>query len=67
MLATYDPLQNDKAYGNSASVLADLIARTSHSHLLYKTDSATVFGDNREATRGSVYATTIKLFARKRD
>ena len=64
---TYDPLQNNKAYGNSGSVLGDLIARASHSHPLYKADSATVFGAIEEATRGSVYGTTIKPFARKKD
>ena len=41
--AGYDPLQDNKLYGNSGSVLGDLIACASHSHPLYKTDNATVF------------------------
>ena len=64
---TYDPLQQGKAYGNSGSVLDDLIARASHTHPLFKSDNATVYGAIEEATRGSVYVTTIKPFARRKD
>ena len=38
----YDPLQRNKAYGNSGSVLGDLIVCTSHSRPLFKSDNATV-------------------------
>ena len=64
---TYDPLQVNKSYGNSGSVLGDSIARASHSHPLFKSDNATVFGAIESATRGSIYSTTIKPFARKKD
>ena len=66
-VATYDPIKNNKAYGNSDSVLGDLIARASHSHPLYKTDNAITFRAMENATRGSIYATTIKYYARKKD
>ena len=62
---TYDPLQTDNACGNSGSVLGDLIARTSHFLYLFKSNSATVFDVIEGDTRGSVYSTTIKPFARK--
>ena len=65
--ATYNPLQNNKAYGISGFVLGDLIARATHSHPLHKTDNTTEFGSIEEATRGSINATTTKLFARKKD
>ena len=62
--ATYDPLQPGKAYGTSGSVLGDLIARADHNHPLFKSDNATVYGAIEEATRGSIYTTTIKPFSR---
>ena len=64
---SYDPLQTNKSYGNSGSVLGDLIDRASHSHPLFKSDNATVFGAIEAATRGTVYSTTVKPFARKKD
>ena len=64
---TYYHLQIDKAYGNSGSMLGDLIARASHSQPLFKSDNATVFGPIEGTTRGTVYSTTIKPFARKKD
>ena len=64
---THDPLKTDKAYGNSGSVLGDLNAHASHSHPLFKSNNATVFGAIEGATRGTVYSTTIKPFARKKD
>ena len=63
----YDPLLLNKAYGSSGSILEDLISRSSHSHPLFKTDNATVYNAIEEATRVSIYATTIKSFARKKD
>ena len=65
--ATYDPLLLNKSYGSSGSILEDLILRSSHSHPLFKTDNASVFNYIEEATRGSIYATNIKAFARKKD
>ena len=40
---TYDPLQPNKSYGSSGSVLDDLINRSGHDHALFKTDNATVY------------------------
>ena len=65
--AKYDPLQTNKAYENTGSVLGDLIARASHSHPLFKFDNATVFGAIEGATCETIYSTTIKPFARKKD
>ena len=65
--AVYDPLLTDKSYGSSGSILEDMIYRSSHSHPLFKTDNATVYTYIEESTRGSIYATTIKPFARKKD
>ena len=47
--------------------MGDLISRASHSHPLYKTDNAIVFGAIESATRESVFSTTIKPVARKKD
>ena len=65
--AVYDPLLPNKSYGSSGSILEDTIYRSSHSHPLFKTDNATVYTYIEESTRGSIYATTIKPFARKKD
>ena len=65
--AVYDPLQAGKAYGNSGSILGDLIVRASHDHPLFKTNNVTVYGAIEEATRGMVYLTTIKPFAQRKD
>ena len=53
---TYDPLQIDKAYGNFEYVLGDLTDRASHSHPLFKSNNATVFGVIEGAPRGIVYS-----------
>ena len=63
----YDPLMPTKAFGASGSILDDLIKRSSHIHPLFKNDNATVFGHIEEASRGSIYATTIKPFSRSKD
>ena len=62
-----DPLALGFAYGESGSVLDELIARLTHTDPLYKSDNATVYSLLEEATRGSVYASTIKPYARKKD
>ena len=63
----YDPLMTGKSYGESGSILEDLIYRSSHQHPLFKKDNASVYGHIEEATRGSIYMTTIKPFYRKKD
>ena len=62
-----DPLLTGKAHGDSGSVLEDLKLRLSHSHPLFKTDNAKVFSALEEATRNTVYSSTVRAFARRRD
>ena len=38
-----DPLKDRKAYGNSGSVLQEMITRLDHTHSLYKSDNNTVY------------------------
>ena len=64
---TYDPLQNGKPFGSSGSVLEDLIARSSHTHPLFKSDNAVVYGYIEEAARNSTFAHTIKSYAQTKD
>ena len=59
---TYDPLEANKAYGNSGSVLGDLVARATHTHPLYKSDNSKVFSLIEQAARNSSYLSTIKPF-----
>ena len=58
-----DALLEGKAYGESGSLLSDLIARLSHDSPLYKSDNATLYTLLEEATRNSTYAPTIKPYA----
>jgi len=61
-------LANSRAYSNATkSVLNELIRRLSHNHPLYKSDNNLVYSLLDEATRGTIYAPTIKLFARTKD
>ena len=62
-----DPLKDNCSFGNGGSVLDDLITRLSHNHPLYKTDNAKVYSALEEATRSTVYSSTVKPFSRKRD
>ena len=64
---TYDPLQEEKSFGSSGSVLEDLIARSSHDRPLFKSDNAVVYGYIEEAARNSTFARTIKSYARTKD
>ena len=49
--AGYDPLQDNKSYGNPGSTLGDLIVRARYSDPLYKSDNATVLGAIESTTR----------------
>jgi hypothetical protein len=49
------------------SVEADLVARASHNHPLYRDDNAEVYYDLEEATRGTSYAASIKPYQRAKD
>ena len=61
-LATDQPYT--ELYG---SIEEDLIHRASHTHGLYRNDNAVVYYKLEEATRGTVYADSIKPFQRKKD
>jgi hypothetical protein len=62
-----DPLLPGKAFGVSGSVVDKLIKRMSHTNPLFKHDNAMVFALLDQATRGTIYSTTIKPYARKKD
>ena len=62
-----DPLEGSHAYGSSGSVLDELIQRISHTHPLFKSDNASVYSMLEEATRGSIYASSIKTYARNKN
>ena len=55
------------AYGDSGSVLDELILRISHDHPLFKTDNAAVYSMLDEASRGSVYASSVKTYSRTKN
>ena len=62
-----DPLGPGQCFGRSGSVLEELILRLNHTDPLYKTDNALVYSLLDEATRGTIYAPTIKPFARTKN
>ena len=64
---TYDPLAPGKAYGISGTVLGDMIARASHSHVLYKSDNAHVYSLIEQAARNSTFLSTIKPFENRKN
>ena len=58
----------DKPYSKeTGSVLEELILYSSHDHPLFKLDSSELYGEIEVATRGTVYAATIKPFQKTRD
>ena len=62
------PLEVNKAYSTEAgSVLNELIARLDHDDPLFKTDNNSVYSLLDEATRGTIYAATIKPYARTKN
>ena len=62
-----DPFKQRKLYGNSESILDDLVTRCSHIHPLFKTDNNKVYKLLAEATLGTQYATTVTTFSRRKD
>jgi len=62
-----DPLLIGSAFGRSGSVLDELATRLSHTDPLFKSDNSAVYSLLEEATRNTVYAPTIKPYARKKD
>ena len=62
------PLEAEKAYSAEAgSVLHELINRLSHDNPLFKTDNNSVYSLLDDATRGTIYAPTIKPYARTKN
>ena len=60
-----DPLEPGFAHSaTSGSVLNELIRRLNHTDPLFRTDNATVYSMLEVATRNTIYASTIKPFAR---
>ena len=49
------------------SVKGELIARASHTHALFRDDNSVVYYHLEEATRGTSYAASIKLFQKGKD
>ena len=49
------------------SVEDELIARASHTHALYQTDNAEVYYKIEEATRGTIYAASLKPYQRRKN
>ena len=64
---TYDPLVANFAYGSSGLVQDDLIKRSGHDHLLFKTDNKTVYSLIEQAAQNSIYLTKIKPFENRKD
>ena len=62
-----DPLDFGNCFGRSGSVLEELISRLNHTDPLYRTDNALVYSLLDEAMRGTIYAPTIKPFARTKN
>ena len=61
-------LANGQPYSNEhGSVEAELIARASHDHALYRDDNAQVYYLLEEALRGTQYAPLLKPFQREKD
>ena len=62
------PLLNGKAFSQDAgSVLQELLNRYAHDHPLYRTDNNSTYSLLDEATRGTVYAPTIKPYSRTKN
>jgi hypothetical protein len=62
-----DPLLPGKAFGSSSSILDELISRLNHDDPLFKSDNASVYSMLEESTRGTVYASTVKPYGRRKD
>lgn len=61
-------LENGQPHsGEHKSVEAELVARTSHTHALYRDDNAKVYHYLEEATRSTPYAASIKPHQKGKD
>ena len=62
-----DPLVAGSAFGESGSVIDELVNRLDHAHPLFKTDNASVYSKLDEATRGTIFGATIKPHANRKN
>ena len=62
-----DPLLPGSYYGVSGSLVDEMVARLDHTDALFRSDNAAVFSLLEEASRGTVYAPTIKPYSRRKD
>ena len=62
-----DPLQANLHYGESGSLVEELIARLPHTGSIYKDDNKTVFMMVSKAVNGTAVESTIKSFSRSKD
>ena len=59
---------NGRAYSIQAgSVIQEMIRRLSHDHPLYSSDNNLVYSLLDEATRGTIYAPTVKPYSKNKD
>ena len=66
--AAAPPLAPNQLYSDEhGSLKAEMIARVSHTHALYRLDNAKLFEMIEKATRGTKYAATIAPFKRAKD
>ena len=54
-------------FGESGSILDELIKRLPHTGPIFKNDNSTVYGKIEEAVRGTSCESTIRSFSRKKD
>ena len=62
-----DPLVAGSVFGESGSVIDELVNRLDHAHPLFKTDNASVYSKLDEATRGTIFGATIKPHANRKN
>ena len=58
-----DPLQNDEYYGQSGSLMDELVARLPHAGPIFKNDNASVYMKIKNAACGTNVESTVKTFA----
>ena len=63
----YDPLQLGCSYGQSDSVLEEMIPRLDHVNTIFMSDNASIYSMMEEAAQGNVYAPTIKPYTQNKN
>ena len=62
-----DPLQARRAFGESESVIEELIVRLNHNDPLFANNNAMIYSMLEESNHGTVYASTVKPYSRRKD